>query len=169
MQFVWNVYHRQKHRDGVCRLLSGPRVEWGQMINGSESVPWVDGNILKPDSSGISLGSQQSSSRAPVLLWGKGHFHCAYQMSSHLQSSEHRPNQGSFVFYSCHFYQLVTISFWQNEKKLQRSLSPFSRFILFLFIDWLIIVVVVVLRQALAVMKLVLVDQVGPELRDPLL
>lgn len=46
------------------------------MINGSESVPWVDGNTLKPDSSGVSLGSQHSRSRAPVLLWGKGTLMC---------------------------------------------------------------------------------------------
>lgn len=54
--------------DRVCGLLSGLRVEGGQMINGSEGVPWVDGDTLKPDSGGISLGSQSTAA-----VWGKGH------------------------------------------------------------------------------------------------
>lgn len=77
----------------MCGLLSGLRVEGGQMINGSEGVPWVDGDTLKPDSGGISLGSQSTAAGA------KGtDFHCARQMSSHLQSSKQRPDQGLSVF-----------------------------------------------------------------------
>lgn len=122
-----NLYEmptKGKSTQTECRLLSGPRVLWGQMVRGSESVLWVSGNVPQPDSSGLSSGhrnTEQVQSSAPV--WGKGCLlSLPHHMSSQLQCSEQRPSLGLFVFFPSQFYQPVAISFWQKK----RGPSPFS-------------------------------------------
>lgn len=50
------------------------------MINGSESIPWVDGDLQKPDIGSMSLGTRAQQEQSPALVWGKGHLTLTVQI-----------------------------------------------------------------------------------------